>query len=143
MGQTITQHATGKHLCPVKALAHIVHDILAHSGMEDLLLCDTYLNDKWFPVESKHMVREVQDTCASLNLQERAIDPDLVGAHSLRAGGAMALKLHGYDDTTIMKMGRWTSLTFLQYIHNQIEHLSKDISRKMSIELPSVNVAAI
>ena len=78
-----------------------------------------------------------------LNLAKQAINPDLIGAHSLCAGGAMALKLHGYDDTTIMKMGRWTSLTFLQYIHNQIAHLSKDILKKMSIDLPFVNVAAI
>ena len=55
----------------------------------------------------------------------------------------MALKLHGYDDTTIIKIGRWTSLTFLQYIHNQIAHLLKEISKKMSIPLPFVNVAAI
>ena len=88
------------------------------------------------------MVAAVRDTAKTLKLHEQAIDPDLVGAHSLRAGGAMALKLHGYDDTTIMKMGRWTSLTFLQYIHNQIAHLSKDISAKMSIPLPFVNVAA-
>ena len=55
----------------------------------------------------------------------------------------MALKLHGYDDTTIMKMGRWSGLTFLQYIHNQIAHLAKDISKKMSIPLPFVNISAI
>ena len=55
----------------------------------------------------------------------------------------MALKIHGYSDTTIMKMGRWTSLTFLQYINNQIAHLYKDISNKMSMPLPFVNVAAI
>ena len=78
-----------------------------------------------------------------LKLHECGIDPDLVGAHSLRAGGAMALKLNGINDTTIMKIGRWTSLTFLQYIHNQIAHLAKDISNRMSIELPFVNVAAI
>ena len=45
----------------------------------------------------------------------------------------MALKLHGYDDTTIMKMGRWTSLNFFQYVHNQIAHLSKDISQKLAL----------
>ena len=84
----------------------------------------------------------VRDTARELKLHEQSIDPDLIRAHSLRTGGAMALKLHGYDDTTIMKMGRWTSLTFLQYIHNQIAHLSKDISKKMSIPLPFVNVAA-
>ena len=71
------------------------------------------------------------------------IDPDLVGVHSLRAGGAMALKLHGVDDSTIMKIGRWTSMTFLMYIHNQIAHINKDLSRKMSRPLPFLNIAAI
>ena len=55
----------------------------------------------------------------------------------------MALKFYGYDDTTIMKMGRWTSLTFLRYIHNQIAHLARDIYKTISIDLPFVNVAAI
>ena len=55
----------------------------------------------------------------------------------------MAMKLHGESDTTIMKMGRWTSLTFLQYIHNQIVHLSTDLSNKMSTQLDYQNIAAI
>ena len=55
----------------------------------------------------------------------------------------MALKLHGYADTTIMKMGRWTSLTFLMYIHNQIAHLSSNLSTKMSTVMPFLNIAAI
>ena len=55
----------------------------------------------------------------------------------------MALKLHGYDNTTIMKIGCWTPLTFLQYTHNQISHLSKDTLQKISMTLPFVNVAAI
>ena len=143
MGQTITQHSTDRDMCPVKALAHIIHEILDSGGNEDTLLCSVENQGEWTPVESHHMVTAVRATAKELNLHLHAIDPDLVGAHSLRAGGAMALKLHGYDDTTIMKMGRWTSLTFLQYIHNQIAHLSHDISKKMSIALPFVNVAAI
>ena len=142
MGQTITQHATGSTACPVAALAHIVNDILVNGGNDETLLCSVYIGSKWENIEATNMVVAVRDTAKTLKLHEQAIDPDLVGAHSLRAGGAMALKLHGYDDTTIMKMGRWTSLTFLQYIHNQIAHLSKDISAKMSIPLPFVNVAA-
>ena len=39
----------------------------------------------------------------------------------------MALKLTGADDTTIIKLGRWSGLTFLQYIHNQIAHLSANL----------------
>ena len=143
MGQTITQHATHEKACPIKALAQLVHHILAQGGSDNTLLCSYCKNKTWHMVESKHMVDCVRQTVMKLQLNAQGIDPDLVGAHSLRAGGAMALKLHGYDDTTIMKMGRWTSLTFLQYIHNQIAHLAKDISKTMSIELPFVNIAAI
>ena len=142
MGQTITQHTSGTAACPVAALAHIVHDILSNGGNKDTLLCSVHNGNDWEEIESQRIILMVHDTARELKLHEQAIDPDLIRAHSLRAGGAMALKLHGYDDTTIMKMGRWTSLTFLQYIHNQIAHLSKDISKKMSIPLPFVNVAA-
>ena len=55
----------------------------------------------------------------------------------------MALKLHSFKDATIMKMGRWSSLTFLMYIQNQITCLQKDISKKMSMSLPFINIAAI
>ena len=130
-------------MCPVKSLAHIVAECVNNGSTDDTLLCDYKHNNKWHSVKSKHIINLVRATAVALNLSKHAIDPDLVGAHSLQAGWAMALKLHGYDDTTIMKMGRWTSLMFLQYIHNQIAHLSVDISKNMSIELPFVNVAAI
>ena len=142
MGQTITQHATNTAHCPVQALAHIVHDILSAGGTDETLLCAVKVGNTWQDIISQNIVTMVRQVARSLRLQDQAIEPDLIGAHSLRAGGAMALKLHGYGDTTIMKMGRWTSLTFLQYIHNQIAHLSKDISSKMSIPLPFVNIAA-
>ena len=94
-------------------------------------------------MESHHIISTVRSKEKTLKLNLQAIDPDLFGAHYLRTGGAMLLKLHGYNDTTIMKMGRWTSLIFLQYVHNQISHLSNDISQKMSMPLPFVNVATI
>ena len=94
-------------------------------------------------MEIHHIIAAVRAKVKKLKLNLKAIDPDLVRENSLRAGGAMELKLHGYNDTTIMKMGRWTSLTFLQYIQNQISHLSKNIPQKMSMTLPFVNVAAI
>ena len=73
------------------------------------------------------MLKAVRQSAKSLKLHENGIDPDLIGAHSLRAGGAMALKLQKVNDTTIQKQGRWQSTTFLQYIHNQIAHLTKDL----------------
>ena len=82
------------------------------------MLCAVAKNGDWVPVESFHIIAAVRANAKILKLDLQAIDPDLVGAHSFRAGGAMALKLHGYDDTTIIKMGQCTSLTFWQYIHN-------------------------
>ena len=144
MGDTI-HHEAVTHLeaCPVKALARRVHHILSNGGTEDALLCSYHKNHEWHTVTSRDIINAVRTAAKILKLDQNAIDPDLIGAHSLRAGGAMALKLHGYDDTTIMKFGRWTSLTFLQYIHNQIAHLSKDVSRAMSTRLQFTNIAAI
>ena len=51
------------------------------------------------------MITSVCVAVHKLNLKDHRIDPDLVGVHSLRAGGAMALCLHGLDDTVIMKLG--------------------------------------
>ena len=57
---------------------------------------------------------------------------DCVSSHSLRAGGAMAMKLSSASDSTIMRIGRWTSLTYLTYIHSQIGALAKGVAWKMS-----------
>ena len=143
MGDTIHQKAIQKNCCPIRALAHRVHHILANGGSDSTLLCAYKHNDEWRSVTSSEIIKMIRTVARELQLEKQAIDPDLIGAHSLRSGGAMALKLHGFNDTTIMKMGRWSSLTFLQYIHTQIAHLSADISRKMSIPLPFLNIAAI
>ena len=143
MGDTIHQEAIHKSCCPIRALALRVHHILSNGGSHENLICDYFVDGQVHSAEAGDIIMMVRETATKLNLQDQAIDPDLIGAHSLRAGGAMALKLQGFDDTTIMKMGRWTSLTFLQYIHNQIAHLSKNISKKMSETLPFLNIAAI
>ena len=89
------------------------------------------------------MTKSLRLAVHTLGLHKNGIDADLVGPHSLRAGGAMALKLTGADDTTIMKMGRWSGLTFLQYIHNQIAHISAGLADQMSTRLEFINIAAI
>ena len=128
---------------PVQALARRVHHVLSHGGSDETLLCD-YKSDRtatWTSVTSQDMVTVVRSAARALGLHRQGIDPDLVGSHSLRAGGAMAMALHGIKTEVIMKHGRWTSLTFMMYIHNQIAHLSKGLSKKMSSEIPFVNIA--
>ena len=106
MGQTITQHATGNAVCPVLSLAPIVHHTLSNGGTNDTLLCSYVARDKWHTVTAEGVVKQVRSTAKVMKLLTTGINPLLIGAHSLRAGDAMALKLHGYADTTIMKMER-------------------------------------
>ena len=90
-----------------------------------------------------NLITAIRTAIQTLKLENAGIDPDLVGVHSLQAGGTMFLQLQGESDTTIMKMRRWSGLTFLMYIHNQIGHLSKDLSSKMRRHVPFLNIAAI
>jgi hypothetical protein len=53
----------------------------------------------------------------------------------------MALKLQGVDDSLIMKIGRWTGLTFLTYIHSQIGALNTGLATKMASRIHFINVA--
>ncbi len=146
MGQTIHHVAlTNGRPCPVRALATRVFHILQAGGTADSCLCDYYntTTNTWHSIDPQYLITQIRATVKQLNLHQQGIDPDLVGVHSLRAGGAMALKLHGCTDTTIQKLGRWSSTTFLQYIHEQIAHLSNDLSEHMSEPLPFLNIAAI
>ena len=145
MGETITHEtiANNDH-GPVKACARRIAHILTNGGTGDSLLCDVFTHEhEWKPITPNDMRTGIRTAVRTLKLNENGLDPDLIGVHSLRAGGAMALKLQGVSDTIIKKQGRWTSMTFLQYIHNQIAHLTKDLSSKMSINLTFQNIAAI
>jgi hypothetical protein len=65
---------------------------------------------------------------------------DRISPHSLRAGGAMAMKLSGVSDSTIMKVGSWSSLTYLTYIHLQIGSLTAGLPWRMSTAFTFQNV---
>ncbi|EJK54099.1 hypothetical protein THAOC_26342, partial [Thalassiosira oceanica] len=50
-------------------------------------------------------------------LLQRGYTLDRVSSHSLRAAGAMALKLNGCSGETIKRVGRWSSDTYLPHVH--------------------------
>ena len=141
-GQTIHHESTGPNGA-VAALARRVHHILANGGTESKLICDTCTEKNWMSVESSHIVAIVRLAAKSLKLQIQGIDPDLIGDHPLRAGGAMALKIWGYKDSTIRKFGRWSSDTWQMYIHSQISQLYEGVAEKMSQHIPFKNIAFI
>ena len=143
MGQTIHHDTFDSDLSPVKSLARRIYHILQNGGNDNTYICEYWTPQGFTAVTPTDLITAIRLSVIVLGLDKAGINPDLIGVHSLRAGGAMALKLHGESDTTIMKMGRWSSLTFLMYIHNQIGHLSKDLSAKMNRPVPFLNIAAI
>ena len=67
-------------------------------------------------------------------------DLQRIGPYSLRASGAMQLKLNGVSDAMVQKMGRWTSAPWLQYLHGQITRLTRGLSEKMATPVLYFNV---
>jgi hypothetical protein len=65
---------------------------------------------------------------------------DRISSHSLQAGRAMAMKLGGASDSTIMQVGRWMSLMYLTYIHSQIGALTAGLSKLMAKQQTFQNV---
>ena len=106
MGKTITQHAIGNAIYPSQSLAQMVRHILSNGGTYSTLLCAYFAKGKWHTAKSKAVFDIARTTAKAMGLDKTGIDPDLIGAHSLHADGAMALNMHGYVDTPIMKMER-------------------------------------
>jgi len=68
---------------------------------------------------------------------------NMIGAHSLRAIGTMAMKIMGETDSTIRKFGRWTCDTWMMYIHSQISQLYNGVTQKMSTPIDYHNISFI
>ena len=111
MGQTLHQEGTGSRGA-VASLARQLDHILINNRSEENLLCDVFYKATWTAIQSAEIVAAVRTAAKSLKPQDKGIYPDLIGAHSLRAGGAMALKIMGYLESTIRKFGRWVSDTW-------------------------------
>lgn len=139
--QSVHQETNGTDLCPVKALIHHVTYLWHHTRDLNTKL-GTYFVPPQTPrqIASADISRAIKRTIVTLGLPRQGLTPQLVGSHSLRAGGAMAMYLNGIPHDTIRKLGRWQSDTFLMYIHEQIAALSANVSTRMSRHIPFHNV---
>jgi hypothetical protein len=70
-------------------------------------------------------------TVTKLDMKQHGFRVAQISSHSLRAGGAMALHLYNVPTHTIRKIGRWSSDTFLDYIHEQIAVFYTGLSTAM------------
>ena len=138
-GAVVHQEAIGGALCPVAALARRIQNI---RGTSKSCPISTVFHHNKQPtrVSDRDITIAVRWGAMNDNLLERGYTLDRVSSHSLRAGGAMALKLSGASTDTIMRMGRWTSNTYMTYIHAQIGALAKGLAWRMSSQHTFHNV---
>jgi hypothetical protein len=137
-GATIHHTACPSWFCPVKALARRVQAIVSQGCPDTAPL--SYVSPG-VHVLAADITALVHEAARATNLVAQGYDLRRVSTHSLRASGAMALKLQGVDDSLIMKIGRWTGLTFLTYIHAQIGALNTGLAAKMATRIHFINVA--
>ena len=129
-----------KALCPFRALARRIVSIRKHSGNPSIFLSAYFQKGKRHDVNNNNISTYLKWGAAVLNYPSRGMPIDLIDTHSLRGGGAMALHLNGYSDRQIMKMGRWRSNTFMEYICEHLDKFSEGMSKAMAKRFQFVNV---
>jgi hypothetical protein len=137
-GATIHHTLCPGWFCPVKALARRVHSICIQDCPPSTPLSFV---QPGCHVVAAHITALVKQAAIDTNLVAQGCNLRRIGTHSLRASGAMALKLQGVADSLIMKIGRWTGLTFLTYIHSQIGALNTGLAQRMTTRIRFDNVA--
>jgi hypothetical protein len=115
--------------CPVRSTAAIVSAIMA-SGMP--LMTPISFVQPGIHEQPPHILHAARRGAKLTTLTDSAYSLSRIGAHSLRASGAMALWFSGHGPEAIMKLGCWRrTQTFLTYIHAQIAELTRGTSIKM------------
>jgi len=111
--------------CPVTAIIRRVLHLRIHGAPSSTPLYMVKHAHSWRPVRSMAITQSLrvaaQATASSLN-----VNPSLISARSLRAGGAMALLCANVDTDVIRLVGRWKSDEMLRYLHVQaLPHTSR------------------
>ena len=138
-GQCISHHCPQTPHSPIKALARRVAHIMTYTTNHNTAISTYYVAGQPLQVTSSQINQTLKTAVQHLGLQAYGFTRDNVSSHSLRAGGAMAMKLNGVDSITIKKQGRWSSNTFLNYIQEQIGALTIGVATQMSHYIPFHN----
>ena len=133
--EKVGMYKSNSALCPVSAGLRLVRRIRDMPGDDDPL--DRPMNlylDKTGTRRfiSSHMVRtKLRSAVTAIGEKRLGLTADDIGCHSIRSGGAMAMKLAKVSSYTIMIIGRWKSTAFLDYIRKQVAEFAMDISSLM------------
>ncbi len=138
-GAVVHHKAFGGPLCPVAALTRRVENI--GPGLDKWAINKVYhANGRTTTVTDRDIGTMVCWGATCNGLLAKGYTLNRISSHSLRASGAMAMKLSGASDSTIMRVGRWTSLIYLTYIHTQIGTLTAGVAWRMSTAFTFQNV---
>jgi hypothetical protein len=126
-------HATSgdPDIDPVRSLARLVHRI-ATLNPDTPLGTFISVDGRIQQASSTDIAAMVRGGAIGDNLAIAGYDLTRIGTHSLRSGGAINMAINGVEHAVIMKMGRWSSNTYLKYIQTQIGELSAGLSAVMA-----------
>jgi hypothetical protein len=131
--------ADPKANCCLKALTLRLQQLQAAPPIVDSqTLIGTYFiptRPTGWMVTATDITNTLKTASKAQGLERFNISPADISSHSLRAGGVMALHLNKVPDRTIQILGRWSSDTFLIYIHQQIAAFSYTLSTLMSTNI--------
>ena len=118
--------------CPLKALARLVTHIQVHTYNGTTLLCEY-----WDSVGRRNVtdiIFHMKFQAVKLGYLSRNIPMKRIDMHLNRAGGACAMKLAGFYDKSIRKIGGQliSPYAFLEYIQQQLSGLCRGMATKMS-----------
>ena len=137
--QTLYHDASGQELlCPVRAMAHLLYQIRDRS--DDTPLGSFTENGKLKKITANAVLAAVRLGASEDHLDSAGYDMTRIGTHSLRASGAVRLKLAGADDGLIKRLGRWSGDTYQRYIQPYIGPITGGCAARMAKILRFVNV---
>lgn len=137
--QSLFHDASGRaRMCPKDAMAYLLNEV---RGLPDDTPLGSFISGgKVMRVRSADVRGMVRLAAVEDGLDKRGYDLQRIGSHSLRSGGAVRLKIAGADDALIMKLGRWSSKTWMKYIQPHISAVTRGLAARMAIPLRFWNV---
>ena len=119
--------------CPIRALGRRVCHIRRHTRNSNTFLCSYWDDIGHANVSDNNIKFAVKFAARMLGYPERGLPLDRIDTHSLRSGRACALKMAGFSDSAIQKMGRWkpNSTAWMGYIQQQLSSFTEGMSAAM------------
>jgi hypothetical protein len=131
--QGIHHEAQQCDTCPAKALARQIKHIHSHTSNPNTIISTYYISGSRTGklMSSSDINCTLKAAVTKVDMKQHGFQVAQISSHSLQASGAMVLHLNNVPIHTIRKMGRWSSDTFLDYIHKQIAVFSAGLSIAM------------